>query len=176
MKKKFFMYVLIALFCIIILLYAITTIENYMVKSLDVIEEDLDEKDIVVFQEIIEESTCSGKYLLNNGDIYSYSYTCMGKPTIEERNTNMLKYTGQKLDKIKKKDKGYLNMFLGSLKDDAFKRTTKTDRPSKKIYYIDYKNDKLKIIISSGEEVMKNKSFSSGRVISMLKKYSIRVD
>ena len=176
MKKKIFMYFLIGLFVFFMFLYTYSTIENYLVKAQDVINEELDDKDIVIFQEIIEDNTTSGKYLLNNGDIYSYSYEYKKDLSFEERINYMKNNTGSKVDKIKKKDKGYINMYAPDLKYSYFKRTTKTDRPSKKIYYIDYEKKKLKVINSSGEEVMKNKSISASRIISMLKKYSIRVD
>jgi len=176
MKKKLFIIFIICLFSFIMIAYALTTIENYFVKSVDVINDKLDEKDIVVFEEIVEDGICHGKYLLNNGTIYSYSYKYEGEIDLNDKLSNMKKYVESKLDKMKKKDKGYLSMYIPKLKYSYFKRTIKSERPTKKIYYIDYKDYKLKVVISSGEEVMKNKSFSASRVISILKKYSIRVD
>ena len=176
MKKKLFMYFLIVLFIFFIGAYAFTSIEDYFVKSLDVINEELDEKTILVFEEVVEDNICHGKYLLNNGTIYSYSYEYTEELDLDTRITKMKDNVESKLDKMKKKDKGYLNMYVDNLKYSYFKRTTKTDRPTKVIYYIDYKKNQTKIIISSGAEIMKNKSFSSSRVISILKKYSIRVD
>ena len=176
MKKKLFMYFIIGLFIFFILAYAFIAIENYFVKSLDVINEEIGEKEIVFFEEIHEDNEIHGMYLLNNGNIYSYTYSSYGDKTVEEKISNMKDSTLSKVDKITKKDKGYLNMYIGKLKYSCFKRTTKADRPTKKIYYIDYNDNKLKTVISSGEEVMKNKSFSAARIISILKKYSIRVD
>ena len=172
MKKKLFMICIIGLFSFIIIAYAVTSIENYFIKSVDVINDKLDEKDIIIFEEIIEDDTCHGKYLLNNGTIYSYSYKYEGEIDLNDKLSNMKKNVESKLDKMKKKDKGYLSMYAPKLKYSYFKRTIKSDRPNKKIYYIDYKDYKLKVVNSSGEEVMKNKSFSASRVISILKKYN----
>ena len=176
MKKKLFFYFIITLFIFFILAYAFTTIENYFVKSTDIIIEDFDEKEIIVFEEVVEDGICHGKYLMNNGSIYSYSYNYTEELELNDRIDQMKKHTESKLDKMKKKDKGFLSMYIVKLKDSYFKRTTKSDRPTKVIYYIDYKKNQTKIIISSGELVMKNKSFSGSRVVSILKKYSIRVD
>ncbi len=177
MKKKIFMGVIIGLFSFFIIAYAYVTIENFFIKSLDVIDETLDEKAIIIFEETIEDDSIYGKYLLNNGNIYSYNYKKTDIDSYEDKLTLMEDNKGNKLEKIKKKDKGYLNMFNPKLKDKYFKRTlSKSDRPSKYVYYVDYSKDKLIILISSGTEVYKNKSFTSARVISILKKYSIRVD
>lgn len=177
MKKKIFMGVIIGLFSFFIIAYAYVTIENFFIKSLDVIDETLDEKAIIIFEETIEDDSIYGKYLLNNGNIYSYNYKKTDTDSYEDKLTLMEDNKGNKLEKIKKKDKGYLNMFNPKLKNKYFKRTlSKSDRPSKYVYYVDYNKDKLIILISSGTEVYKNKSFTSARVISILKKYSIRVD
>ena len=177
MKKKIFMGVIIGLFSFFIIAYAYVTIENFFIKSLDVIDETLDEKAIIIFEETIEDDSIYGKYLLNNGNIYSYNYKKTDIDSYEDKLTLMEDNKGNKLEKIKKKDKGYLNMFNPKLKNKYFKRTlSKSDRPSKYVYYVDYSKDKLIILISSGTEVYKNKSFTSARVISILKKYSIRVD
>ena len=50
MKKKLFMYFIIGLFIFFILAYAFIAIENYFVKSLDVINEEIGEKEIVFFE------------------------------------------------------------------------------------------------------------------------------
>jgi len=177
MKKKIFMGVIIGLFSFFIIAYAYVTIENFFIKSLDVIDETLDEKAIIIFEETIEDDSIYGKYLLNDGNIYSYNYKKTDIDSYEDKLTLMEDNKGNKLEKIKKKDKGYLNMFNPKLKNKYFKRTlSKSDRSSKYIYYVDYSKDKLIILISSGTEVYKNKSFTSSRVISILKKYSIRVD
>lgn len=177
MKKKLFMYFVISLFAIFIILYAYVSIENIFVKALDVINEDLDEKAIIMFQETIEDNNVYGQYLLNDGNIYSYNYKKVDIDNFEDKLTIIEDNKGDKIDKVKKKDKGYLNMFNPKLKNEYFKRTiSKSDRPSKYIYYVDYKKKRFITVISSGTEVYKNKSFSSSRVISILKKYSIRVD
>ena len=176
MKKKLFMYVLIVLFVFIIFLYAFTALENIFIKPVDNIVEDIDGKNIIVFEEIHDDNICHGNYLLNNGTIYSYSYEYNKDDKLENKLLYMKDSTESKLDKMKKKDMGYLNMYINNLKYTYFKRTTKTDRPTKIIYYVDYKKNNTKVIISSGELIMKNKSFSAARIISILKKYSIRVD
>ena len=176
MKKKLFMYFIIALFSFFIFLYAFIAIENYLVKAQDVINKSIEDKAIIIYEETIDTDGVRGKYLTNDGTIYTYSYASYGDKTLEEKLSEIKESTESKVEKITKKDKGYLSMFVGKLKNSAFKRTIKSDRPSKKIYYVDYDNNKTKIIISSGSEVMKNKSLSSSRIISMLKKYSIRVD
>ena len=177
MKKKIFMGVIIGLFSFFIIAYAYVSIENFFIKSLDIIDENLDEKAIIMFEETIEEDSIYGKYLLNDGNIYSYNYKKTDVDSFEDKLTLMEDGKGNKIEKIKKKDKGYLNMFNPKLKNKYFKRTvSKSDRPSKYIYYVDYKKNRFIILISSGTEVYKNKSFTSARVISILKKYSIRVD
>ena len=177
MKKKIFMGVIIGLFSFFIIAYAYVTIENFFIKSLDVIDENLDEKAIIIFEETIEDDSVYGKYLLNDGNIYSYNYKKIDIDSYEDKLTLMEDNKGNKLEKIKKKDKGYLNMFNPKLKNKYFKRTvSKSDRPSKYIYYVDYNKNKLIRGISAGTEVDKNKRFTSARVISILKKYSIRVD
>ncbi|MBR4830629.1 MAG: hypothetical protein IKZ96_02565 [Bacilli bacterium] len=177
MKKKIFMGVIIGLFSLFITAYAYVSIENFFIKSLDIIDENLDEKAIIIFEETIEDDSIYGKYLLNDGTIYSYNYKYKEVDSFEDKLTLIEDSKGNKIEKIKKKDKGYLNMFNPKLKNKYFKRTvSKSDRPSKYIYYVDYNKSRFITIISSGTEVYKNKSFTSARVISILKKYSIRVD
>ena len=70
MKKKLFMYVLVILFVIIMGLYAFNAIETIFVKSVDVINETLDEKAIIFFEETSDDNESRGLYLQNNGNIY----------------------------------------------------------------------------------------------------------
>ena len=176
MKKKLFMYVLIILFVIIMGLYAFNAIETVFIKSVDVINETLDEKAIIFFEETSDDNESRGLYLQNNGNIYSYSYTSFGDKTIEDKISHMKESTKSKIDKISKKDKGYLNMLIGKLKPKYYARKTKSDRPSKYIYYINYDKNEAMPLLSSGETVVKNRGLSSSRIVSILKKYSIRVD
>ena len=47
--------VIIGLFSFFIIAYAYVSIENFFIKSLDIIDENLDEKTIIMFEETIEE-------------------------------------------------------------------------------------------------------------------------
>ena len=175
-KRQLFMYFIIVLFIIILILYAYNAIENHFIKSVDVIKEDLEEKDIIFFQETIDEEGISGKFLTNDGTIYIYNYASYGDKTFEEKINDIKSSTYSKVEKITKKDKGYLNLLIGKLYEKYHKRNVKTDRLPKYIYYVDYDKGKLIPLISSGELVIKNRGLSSTRIISILKKYSIRVD
>ena len=176
MKKKLFMYFLIAMFVFFIGLYTYNTIEDIMVKRVDLIKEDLDEKTIIFFEETVEDNTCFGKYLQNNGVIYSFSYEYDKEDTLENKLLKMKDLTESKHGSIKRRDKGYLNMYVDDLKAKYYQSKLSTDKPSTFIYYVDYKKNRDIIVISSGGEVYKNRSLSSSRIISILKKYSIRVD
>lgn len=176
MKKRLFMYFIIFLFVLIMGMYIYSAVETRFIKSVDVINESLDEKDIVFFEETNDENEYRGLYLLNNGSIYSYSYTSYGDKTVEEKISDMKDSTKNKIDRISKKDKGYLNMLIGKLKVKYYTRKNKTDRPSKYLYYVDYDKDELITLLSSGETVVKNRGINSSRIVSILKKYSIRVD
>ena len=175
-KRELFKYFLIALFIIILVLYAFNALENYFIKSVDVINENLDSKEIVFFVETIEDNEIRGKYLTNDGTIYTYNYVSYGDKTYVEKLDDIKNSTSNKIEKITKKDKGYLNMFIGNLKDKYYRRTVKTERPSKYLYYVNYEKEELMPLLSSGKDVIKNRGISSSRIISILKKYSIRVD
>ncbi len=176
MKKRLFMYFLIFMFIFIMGLYIYTAIENFVINKVDVIKEDLDDKAIMFYEETIEDNISFGKYLQNNGVIYSYSYQYSDKDSLEDKISKMKDHTESKLGNLKKRDKGYLNNSVDNLKNKYFHSKLSTDKSTKYIYYIDYKKNRKLIVISSGGDVYKNKSISSSRIISILKKYSIRVD
>jgi hypothetical protein len=67
-------------------------------------------------------------------------------------------------------------MLICKIKPKYYTRKTKSDRPSKYIYYINYEKNEAMPLLSSGETVVKNRGLSSSRIVSILKKYSIRVD
>lgn len=176
MKKRLFMYFLIFMFIFIMGLYIYTAIENFVINKVDVIKEDLNDKAIIFYEETIEDNISFGKYLQNNGVIYLYSYQYSDKDSLEDKISKMKDHTESKLGNLKKIDKGYLNKSVDNLKNKYFHSKLSTDKLTKYIYYIDYKKNRKLIVISSGADVYKNKSISSSRIISILKKYSIRVD
>lgn len=175
-KRELFKYFLIGLFIFILCAYAFNTIENQFIKTVDVINENLEAKDILFIQETKEDDEMRGKYLTNDGTIYTYNYVSYGDKTFEEKLDNIKNSTANKVEKISKKDKGYLNLFVKKYKEKYYTRSVKTDRPSRYIYFVNYDKNEFMILLSSGKEVIKNKGIASSRTISVLKKYSIRVD